>query len=147
MPLFRTAWVLLPVLLAIGCGGGTDTPTTPSTPSASFSQTDLRVGTGTEATAGRLVTVHYTGWLYDPAQPEGKGRRFESSRDPGRNPFSFRLGVGGVIQGWDRGVAGIRVGGERRLVIPPELAYGASGSGPVPPNATLVFDVEVLDVQ
>ena len=139
--------LLILALAASACGGGTDTPTSPSTPSAPYSQTDLVIGTGAEATAGRTVTVHYTGWLYDPSQPDSKGRRFESSRDPGRSPFSFLLGGGRVIAGWDRGVVGMRVGGERRLVIPPELAYGAAGSGPIPPHATLVFDIEVLNVQ
>ena len=91
--------------------------------------------------------VHYTGWLFDAAAPDNKGRKFDSSRDRGQ-PFSFPLGEGYVIQGWDKGVEGMQVGGQRTLTIPPELGYGARGAGGViPPNATLVFDVELLDVR
>jgi FKBP-type peptidyl-prolyl cis-trans isomerase len=94
----------------------------------------------------RRITVNYTGWLYDPTRPEQKGSQFDTSA--GRAPFTFTLGVGQVIQGWDQGVSGMKVGGLRRLVIPPERGYGANGSPPViPPNATLVFDIELLDVQ
>ena len=108
--------------------------------------TDLIVGTGAEAVAGSHVTVHYTGWLFDAAAADNKGRKFDSSLDRSM-PFSFSLGAGEVIQGWDQGVAGMKVGGQRRLVIPPELGYGARGAGGViPPNATLVFDVELLDI-
>jgi len=107
---------------------------------------DETVGSGEEATAGREVAVHYTGWLFDEAAPENKGRKFDSSRDRGQ-PFRFTLGEGMVIAGWDQGVAGMKVGGRRTLVIPPELGYGARGAGGViPPNATLVFDVELLEV-
>jgi FKBP-type peptidyl-prolyl cis-trans isomerase FkpA len=136
--------VLLSVVLAADCGGS-DTPASPSTPSAPFSQTDLRLGTGAEAVTGRTVSVDYTGWLYAPTQPEQKGQQFDTSA--GRGPFSFTLGAGRVIQGWERGVPGMRVGGLRRLVIPPDLAYGAGGAPGIPPNATLVFDVELLGVQ
>ncbi len=105
---------------------------------------DIAKGSGATATAGQTVSVHYTGWLHDPAAPEAKGRKFDSSRDRG-DPFSFPLGAGHVIQGWDQGVAGMKIGGQRRLTIPPELGYGARGAGGViPPNATLVFDVELL---
>jgi FKBP-type peptidyl-prolyl cis-trans isomerase FkpA len=100
---------------------------------------DAKVGTGAEATPGAQVKVHYTGWL--PG-----GQKFDSSRD--RNePFEFVLGAGEVIQGWDQGVAGMRVGGRRTLVIPPHMGYGARGTGPIPANAVLVFDVELLDVR
>jgi peptidylprolyl isomerase/FKBP-type peptidyl-prolyl cis-trans isomerase FkpA len=100
---------------------------------------DLQAGTGPEATRGRTVEVHYTGWLTD-------GRKFDSS--VGDAPFSFRLGAGEVIEGWDLGVAGMKVGGRRKLTLPPELAYGARGAPPViPPNATLVFEVELLGVR
>ena len=103
-------------------------------------------GTGAEAVAGKRVTVHYTGWLFDPAAADKKGRKFDSSRDRG-DPFAFLLGAGQVIRGWDEGVAGMKVGGKRTLTIPPEMGYGARGAGGViPPNATLVFDVELLGV-
>ena len=103
---------------------------------------EVAAGQGAEATAGRNVSVHYTGWLLENGQP---GAKFDSSRDRGE-PFSFALGAGHVIRGWDEGVAGMKVGGKRRLTIPPQLGYGARGAGGViPPNATLVFDVELLD--
>jgi len=108
--------------------------------------TDTTIGTGAEATSRQQISVHYTGWLYDPAAPENKGRKFDSSRDRGQ-PFEFTLGVGQVIGGWDQGFAGMKVGGSRTLVIPPELGYGARGAGGViPPNATLLFEVELLGV-
>ena len=108
---------------------------------------DLVPGDGAEAVPGSRVTVHYTGWLYDPAQPEAKGRKFDSSHDAGR-PFSFELGARQVIAGWDQGVQGMKVGGERELVIPASLAYGERGAGGViPPGATLVFDVQLLAVE
>jgi len=104
-------------------------------------------GSGHQAVAGRAVTVHYTGWLYKEDAADHKGRKFDSSRDRGE-PFEFHLGAGEVIRGWDEGVAGMKVGGRRTLTIPPDMGYGAQGSPPViPPNATLVFDVELLDVK
>jgi FKBP-type peptidyl-prolyl cis-trans isomerase FkpA len=110
-------------------------------------KTDAVAGSGNEAVAGRRVTVHYTGWLYDTAAADNKGKKFDSSRD--RNePFTFRLGGGEVIRGWDEGVAGMKVGGRRTLTIPPDMGYGARGAGgAIPPNATLLFDVELLDVR
>ncbi len=99
----------------------------------------LKTGTGAEAKPGQTVTVHYTGWLTS-------GQKFDSSRDRGR-PFSFALGAGQVIRGWDEGVAGMRVGGVRRLTIPPELGYGNRAVGPIPAGSTLVFEVELLGVQ
>jgi len=105
--------------------------------------TDTTVGTGAEATAGARVSVHYTGWLYADGV---KGAKFDSSKDR-NDPFDFPLGAGHVIKGWDEGVQGMKVGGARTLVIPPELGYGARGAGGViPPNATLMFDVELLGV-
>ncbi|MCU0969621.1 MAG: FKBP-type peptidyl-prolyl cis-trans isomerase [Rubrivivax sp.] len=107
---------------------------------------DTMPGTGAEATAGRRVQVHYTGWLHDADAPGGRGRKFDSSKDRG-SPFAFALGAGQVIGGWDEGVQGMKVGGTRVLVIPPELGYGARGAGGViPPNATLVFEVDLLAV-
>ena len=109
--------------------------------------TDIKEGTGALAEAGKNVVVHYTGWLFDAAAADNKGKKFDSSRDRG-DPFRFSPGAGQVIQGWDKGVAGMKVGGQRTLVIPPELGYGARGAGGViPPNATLVFDVELLGVE
>ena len=110
-------------------------------------KTDETIGTGHEAAAGRTVTVHYTGWLYDESKPDHKGKKFDSSHSR-REPFTFPLGKGRVIRGWDDGVAGMKVGGRRTLTIPPEYGYGAAGApGAIPPNATLVFDVELLDVR
>lgn len=108
---------------------------------------DTAAGEGEEARAGQRVTVHYTGWLFDKKSPDNKGVKFDSSRD--RNePFEFPLGMGRVISGWDAGVAGMKVGGSRTLTIPPEMGYGRRGAGGViPPNATLVFDVELLGVR
>jgi FKBP-type peptidyl-prolyl cis-trans isomerase FkpA len=109
--------------------------------------TDVKPGTGAEATKGKRVFVHYTGWLYDPAIADQKGAKFDSSRDR-QQPFDFVLGAGQVIKGWDDGVAGMKVGGQRTLIIPADMAYGARGAGGViPPNATLIFDVELLDVK
>lgn len=162
-PMHKTGKLLTPALLALsvlalnGCGGDSaDTPQYPEprqeateiapavdmaamiqTPSGLYIQ-DLEVGDGQEAVAGRRVTVHYSGWFLD-------GDKFDSSVDRGE-PFSFDLGAGQVIAGWDEGVAGMRVGGWRRLVLPPALAYGEAGRQGIPPNSTLVFDVELLDV-
>jgi FKBP-type peptidyl-prolyl cis-trans isomerase FkpA len=103
-------------------------------------------GTGATAQAGNKVSVHYTGWLYDPTSKNERGRKFDSSKDRG-DPFKFDLGAGSVIRGWDEGVQGMQVGGTRVLRIPPELGYGARGAGGViPPNATLVFEVELLAI-
>ena len=112
----------------------------PSTPMPNGMEfIDVQVGTGDEAQSGTFVTVHYTGWLTD-------GKKFDSSRDRNR-PFDFQLGAGNVIRGWDTGVAGMKVGGQRRLIIPANLGYGARGAPPtIPPNATLIFDVELLKV-
>ena len=117
-------------------GGGGQEVTTPS----GLKYQDTKVGDGAEARPGQTVSVHYTGWLTD-------GKKFDSSKDRGQ-PFSFALGGGRVIKGWDEGVQGMKVGGVRRLTIPPQLGYGPSGAGGViPPNATLVFEVELLDVK
>ena len=105
---------------------------------------DTVAGDGDTARAGQQVSVHYTGWLHDPAAPSGRGRKFDSSKDRGQ-PFGFGLGGGQVIGGWDEGVQGMQVGGTRVLLIPPQLGYGARGAGGViPPNATLVFEVDLL---
>lgn len=107
---------------------------------------DTRIGTGDEAKSGDLVDVQYTGWLYDPRAPDLHGRQFDSS--VGRGPFSFAIDGGSVIIGWDRGVAGMKVGGKRTLIIPPNLGYGERGAGrDIPPGAILVFDIELLKVE
>ena len=108
---------------------------------------DTKTGAGDEARPGRVVSVHYTGWLYDANKPDHRGTKFDSSKD--RNePFEFPLGGGQVIPGWDKGFAGMKVGGTRVLTIPPAMGYGARGAGGViPPNATLVFEVELLGVK
>ena len=108
---------------------------------------DTVVGEGRVAEPGNNVTVHYTGWLYDPSKADGHGQKFDSSVDRG-DPFVFFLGGGQVIRGWDEGVAGMKVGGKRTLIIPSEMGYGAYGAGGViPPNATLVFDVELIGIK
>lgn len=108
---------------------------------------DLAEGAGPAVTAGQTAIVHYTGWLYAPEAPEKKGKQFDSSRTRGQ-PFSFPVGGRRVIQGWDQGVVGMKAGGERRLTIPASLGYGAGGAGGglIPPNATLVFDIELLKI-
>ena len=151
-------WVAsLTLLAAIGCGGeGADScaqvesmppapETAPAVELAAMTQTasglyylDMEVGSGEEAVPGRSVTVHYSGWFLD-------GEKFDSSVDRNET-FQFPLGGGRVIAGWDEGVAGMLIGGKRRLVIPPELAYGANGRPGIPPNSTLVFDVELFCV-
>ena len=134
------------LLCLTACGtfaGCTDTSPTEPSGFAEFTRTDLSIGSGIAAEVGDDLTVHYTGWLYDATKPEQKGLQFESSR--GGTPFTFTLGVSDVIAGWDLGILGLRVGGVRRLVIPPSLAYGESRRGVVPSNATLIFEIELLD--
>ena len=156
-PLSLKNFPLLLLAGLLGCGGkadrdrpaaaaggfsaalGVDTAAMTRTPSGLRYQ-DTEVGTGTTASAGKTVSVHYTGWLPN-------GEKFDSSRDRNQ-PFGFTLGAGQVIAGWDEGVAGMKVGGRRKLVIPPDLGYGTAGAPPdIPPGATLVFDVELLDVR
>jgi FKBP-type peptidyl-prolyl cis-trans isomerase FkpA len=144
-------WVLVATLAGFSlgaCGSGASggaTPTPVPVGPATLQTVDLLVGTGAQAVVGSTLTVNYTGWLYDPSAAETKGQQFDTS--VGRTPIQFRLGASQVIGGWDQGLVGMKVGGQRRLTIPPSLAYGASGRGPIPPNATLVFDVELLGVQ
>jgi FKBP-type peptidyl-prolyl cis-trans isomerase FkpA len=120
-------------------------PAAPVADAVPLQKNDTVVGTGTEAVAGVTAVVNYTGWLYEPKAPSQHGAQFDSSQ--GRGPFSFPLGAGQVIAGWDEGVKGMKVGGKRTLIVPASMGYGASGAGPIPPNATLIFDVELLDVR
>jgi FKBP-type peptidyl-prolyl cis-trans isomerase FkpA len=130
-----------------GCARSPLPAVAPANQVAALEVTELVVGQGAVATPGSQVSVHYTGWTYDHTRPEKKGTEFDSSRKSGQ-PFSFVLGQKQVIAGWDQGVTGMQVGGQRRLVIPSALAYGDRGAGGViPPGATLVFDVELLAVQ
>ena len=146
--LYRVAIVVAVIAVAAGCAAEENAEENMGQSNITeLIRTDETPGTGHEAAAGRTVTVHYTGWLYDQGKPDHKGKKFDSSRDRGE-PFTFRLGKGQVIRGWDDGVAGMKVGGRRTLTIPPEYGYGAAGApGAIPPNATLVFDVELLDVR
>ena len=157
-PLFLGGAALLVAAMAFAQTG--QTPAKPaadvaSTPLSSkigaqvteLKKIDTKQGDGADAVAGNTVIVHYTGWLYDPSVPDGHGAKFDSSLDR-KSPFGFTLGAGRVIKGWDEGVAGMKVGGKRTLVIPPQLGYGERGAGGViPPNATLLFDVELLEVK
>jgi FKBP-type peptidyl-prolyl cis-trans isomerase len=129
--------------LIVGAAACADGPTSPST-SAPYSQVDIRLGTGVEATVGKTVSVSYTGWLYDGSKTDLKGLQFDSSA--GLDPLVFALGTGSVIEGFDRGATGMKVGGIRRIVIPPSLGYGSSRNNSIPASATLVFEVELLDV-
>ena len=134
------------LLLSVACGNDGGGPTAPTSPSVGlevpFSTEDLTVGTGPEAMNGDTLSVNYTGWLYDPGAAENRGTQFDSG------DYSFVLGAGTVIAGWDQGLLGMRVGGRRRIVIPPELGYGANGSPPaIPGDATLLFEVELLGIE
>jgi FKBP-type peptidyl-prolyl cis-trans isomerase len=132
------AGILLAAAFVSACGG------TPTEPAPAFDQTDLRAGSGASAANGDTLSVTYTGWLYDESKADQKGLQFDSNA--GGTPFAFVLGAGQIITGWDLGLVGIQAGGIRRLVIPPDLAYGSVRNGPIPPNSTLVFEVEVATV-
>src|SRR5512142_106627 len=139
----RFAWLIGVAIAGVATAACSETPAAPSH-YAAFSQTDILVGDGDQAVSGASLTVNYTGWLYNALTDDHKGPEFDSS--VGRGPFTFTLGTSQVIQGWDVGLVGMRVGGTRRLVIPPSLAYGATRNSLVPPYATLVFDVELVSV-
>ena len=131
-------------LLIVSAAQCSPAPTAVST-SAPYSQADIVPGAGATAASGNTLGVNYTGWLYDTSQPDSKGAQFDAST-PG-TPFSFKLGSGQVIAGWEQGLVGMHVGGLRRLVIPPSLGYGDTRHGAIPPNATLIFDIALLSVQ
>lgn len=135
---------LVAVLAASAAAGCQGSPTEPSQ-YAPFSQMDLVVGDGAEAVSGSVLTVNYTAWFYDAAKPDGKGVQFTTTT--GYAPFTFTLGAGSVITGWDQGMVGMKAGGLRRLVVPPSLAYGAIRSTAIPPDTTLVFEIELVSVE
>lgn len=144
----RQLLAVLPLLvLFTACGGGGDSnpAPTPVIPPQPFTITDLRVGTGDEAVNGKSLTVHYALWFFSLTGVDNKGTLVQTS--VGGSPFPFTLGAGSVIRGWDQGLVGMKAGGVRRLIVPPELAYGTTGNGPIPPNTNLVFEVELLSVQ
>jgi FKBP-type peptidyl-prolyl cis-trans isomerase len=150
MTAVRLVWPLL-LMLCVACNAG-EKPSTEAAPQTTTTPeglaiTELAAGDGPAIGVGSTAVVHYTGWLYEGGAADHKGRKFDSSVDRGE-PFSFTLGAGEVIRGWDLGVEGMKKGGKRRLVIPAALAYGERGAGGViPPGATLVFDVELLDIK
>lgn len=123
------------------CGGGSDSGAPAIANPASLIVTDSVVGSGAVASAGKKLTVNYTGWYYSATAPDHKGSQFETGT------YAFTLGIGAVIAGWDQGLVGMQVGGKRSLSIPPSLAYGSSGRGPIPPNAGLLFEVELTKVE
>ena len=136
-------------LLSLAACGAKDNPGNPTAAPAveSLQSVVLKPGEGAAIAAGQMAVMQYTGWLYETAAADHKGKRFDSSLDSGK-PFSFALGTGSVIKGWDQGVLGMKVGESRRLIIPPDLAYGDAGAGGViPPGATLVFDVELIKIE
>ena len=137
------AAVALCILLIAGCNASTTGPSS----TAPFSKVDLRLGDGAEAVSGKALTVSYTGWLYDPTKPDSKGLQFDTSSGLEFPFFTFTLGAQQVIQGWDQGLVGMKVGGIRKLVIPSSLAYGGTRNQSIPPYATLVFEVELVEVQ
>jgi FKBP-type peptidyl-prolyl cis-trans isomerase FkpA len=140
-----TRAILLTALLATAACGGSSTSASdlPATSVGTFTTTDLVVGTGATAATGNTVTVNYAGWLYDTTKPFGKGTQF----DPGPGPLRFVIGAPGIIPGFGQAVIGMKVGGQRRAIIPPELAYGSSPPNGIPVNATLVFDIALTSVQ
>ncbi|MDB5748815.1 MAG: hypothetical protein JWP72_3663, partial [Massilia sp.] len=134
---------------SLDAAAGAAQPVAPAPGGPQLELVDRVVGKGKEATTGMQVQVNYTGWFHKPFSKNGRGRKFDSSLDAGRTPLEFRLGAGNVIKGWDQGVAGMKVGGKRTLVIPSQLAYGKRGApgGMIPPDTDLIFDVELVGVK
>lgn len=150
MKAFSVVVMGLALMTASACKGNDVSVVVPTAPTlnVAFSTTDLRAGTGAEATNGRSVTVNYTVWVYNPSAADNKGTRFDSSLDAGRTPLTFPLGTSNIIQGFNQGILGMRVGGQRRVVIPPNLAYGNNPpSSAIRANETLLFEIELLSVQ
>jgi FKBP-type peptidyl-prolyl cis-trans isomerase FkpA len=150
---FSKLSLLLCVVLTAACSGKSEAPSAGAAPPpaanpvTALQTTTLSPGTGAAIGGGQIAVVQYTGWLYEAGAADHKGKQFDSSRDR-REPFKFPLDTGSVIKGWDQGVVGMKIGENRRLVIPPELAYGDAGAGGViPPGATLVFDVELVGIE
>ena len=145
MYIWSVRFVLIPCLLAacLTAASCSESISSPSS-SAPYSQVDLLLGTGDTAANGSIVTVNYTGWLYDASKPDNKGLQFDTT--VGKTPFVFALGTASVIPGWDRGLVGMKVGGIRRLVVPPSLAYGNVRNYSIPPYSTLVFDIELVSI-
>ncbi|WP_332852160.1 FKBP-type peptidyl-prolyl cis-trans isomerase [Duganella sp. S19_KUP01_CR8] len=143
--LLSTCVIGLTLTLALAGCERAKAPQEAAAAAAPLQKIDTVVGTGKEAVAGVTAVVNYTGWLYLPTAPLQHGAQFDSSI--GREAFSFPLGAGRVIPGWDEGVKGMKIGGKRTLIVPAAMGYGENGAGPIPPNATLIFDVELLDVR
>ena len=149
---FACISLVLVIAVTAACNGKSDAPPVSAVapaanPVTSLQTVTLKPGTGATIGGGQMAVVQYTGWLYEAGAADHKGKQFDSSRNAGQ-PFKFPVGTGSVIKGWDQGVPGMKVGESRRLVIPPELAYGDSGAGGViPPGATLVFDVELVGIE
>lgn len=143
--LLSSSIIGLTLTLALAACERAPAPASADVAAVPLQKIDAAVGTGKEAVAGTTAVVNYTGWLYEPKAPSQHGAQFDSSI--GRAPFNFQLGAGQVIAGWDEGVKGMKVGGKRTLIVPPGMGYGAGGAGPIPPNATLIFDVELLEVR
>jgi FKBP-type peptidyl-prolyl cis-trans isomerase FkpA len=144
----RDTWfaVLLSIFFSAGCGGNGSSSVPPG-PLPEYKVIDLTPGGGTSPHAGDRITVNYTGWLYDPSKPDNKGKQFDTSI--GHEPFTFTLRAGEVIPGWDMAFDNMKLGGKRRLIIPPHLGYGAQGTpdGAIPPNSALVFEMQLLDIK
>ena len=141
--MFRRFLLVMPLVLCTACGGSSSPSNPTPLPSAPYSQVDLVVGTGAEAVSGKTAGINYSVWLYSDTAVENKGTFIQTSSAP----FSFVVGGTGVIQGVNQGVTGLKVGRKRRLIIPPDLAYGSTRNGPIPPNATIVFEPELVSVQ
>jgi len=146
-PIAKTSLIMFTALLA-ACSGKPGAPAAPAASAVTALQSvTLKPGTGAAIGGGQIAVVEYTGWLYEASATDTKGKQFDSSRTGGQ-AFKFPLGTGSVIKGWDQGVAGMKIGESRRLIIPPDLAYGDNGAGGViPPGATLVFDIDLIAIE